>query len=141
MGGLFATTERTICTTILGSCVSVCLWAPELGIGGINHFLLPDGTSVGRAALRIGGPATERLVAELEALGAPPSTLLAKVVGGAHLAQHGEDRFRLGERNARVAVETLERIGIVVVAKDIGGSHGRKLRFRTSDGEAGVKTL
>lgn len=141
-GQYFATAEPTVVTTILGSCVAVCLWEPRLKIGGINHFVLPDWVGQGRLSPRFGIVAVASLVEHLVSLGCQVKDLRAKVFGGASVFGHRAPHSNvLGSRNVEVALMLLEKEGIPRVGGDLGGSAGRKLLFHTDDGESWVKKL
>ncbi len=134
-GRLFVTAEPYAITTILGSCVAVCLWDPILRAGGVNHFLLPHWAGPGQSSARFGNQAMEQLTEETLALGSRRRDLQAKVFGGAHvLDQPQGDGRHLGTRNVEVAHQVLAREGIPVVAEDVGGKGGRKVIFHTIDG-------
>ncbi len=130
-------------TTILGSCVAVCLFDPLPGLGGINHFLLPGGAPApGDDPLRWGEPATEWLVTSMLARGARAATLEAKVFGGAHLARtSGSASNRIGDRNVASAFAALDRLGIRIVARAVGGHWGRKVVFESHTGSVFVREL
>jgi chemotaxis protein CheD len=142
-GQLLACWEPARITTILGSCVAVCLWDPELGVGGMNHFLLPRGSATTTsAACRFGGLAVPRLIDSVLAFGGRPEDLRAKVFGGACVLEAFRGgRRHLGTENIEVAFEVLRKQGIPVVADDVGGDRGRKVVFSTSDGSAWVRAL
>jgi chemotaxis protein CheD len=138
-GALWAETFPAVITTVLGSCVSVCLWDPNTTLGGINHFILPHGGTVRSA--RYGNHALTILLERMLEIGAHRETLLACVFGGASLL-HGEAAGpALGSRNAAVAFEFLERNEIAVLRHDVAGEQGRKLVFRTTDGSTLVRKL
>jgi chemotaxis protein CheD len=141
-GQIYVATEPAVVNTILGSCVSVCLWSPELGIGGINHYLLPTGLKTSPAALRYGNVAIEQLVERLLRAGSRLGGLQAKVFGGACVldAMRGKGSH-LGTKNAEIAASSLAAVGIPVMASDLGGNRGRKLVFQPHDGSALVKLL
>jgi chemotaxis protein CheD len=141
-GQLIVATEPTVVTTILGSCVAVCLWDLTLGIGGINHYLLPAGLKTASTGLRYGNVAIEHLLEKLSRAGARHSNLRAKVFGGACVldAMRGKANH-LGDKNAEIAEKMLAEAGIPVVASDVGGGRGRKLIFHPHDGTALVKLL
>jgi chemotaxis protein CheD len=121
--------------TILGSCVSVCLWDRSGGGGGMNHFLLPTSPANVPRTARYGDVAVPMLVARLLAFGARREDLRAKVFGGAHvLATRSPRGGTLGDENGRVALSILAAEGIRVIADDLGGARGRKLAFNTTDG-------
>ena len=139
-GQYLATATPTSVNTILGSCVSVCVWDPHSKIGGVNHFVLPHFAGSGRLSPRFGNVAIASLVESLCGLGTRPDRLMAKVFGGAGVlgTANGKD---LGGRNVAVARELLEQEGIPIVGEDVGGSHGRRLIFHTDGGAAWVKRL
>jgi len=127
-------------TTVLGTCIAVCLWDPHSGAGGMNHYLLPHRLD-GEASWRFGGTAIPGLIAEVRSLAGPHAKLMAKVFGGMQ-ARHGTPVSRdLGLGNAKLAFEILEAEHIPVLASDIGGLRGRKLIFSLPQGEALVKYL
>jgi len=131
--------EPSELTTVLGSCVSVCLFDPAAEVGGMNHYLLP--LEVEREkSLRYGGQAMEHLLAGVLGVGADRRRLQAKVFGGASVI----DAFRhrnLGADNVELALHFLERLGIPVIERDVGERGGRKVVFHTDSGAAWVKRL
>ena len=141
-GEVAATRDGGVFSTVLGSCVSICLWDPTTGAGGINHFLLPDQVSNGISSPRFGNVAVRTLLSKLSAFDIPAARLQAKIFGGASVLRPGvPQRDALGARNIELARVLLELAGIPVVAEDVGGDHGRKLIFRTNDGAAWVRKL
>lgn len=145
-GGFSIARSPTAISTILGSCVSVCLWDAERQVGGLNHFLLPHWTEGGGASWRYGNAAIDRLVEAMVASGARLANLQAKVFGGARVLAAfavgtGGSAGHLGGRNVEVAQQTLKRHAIPIVAEAVGGERGRKLIFHTDDGSAWVKLL
>ena len=140
-GQLIASPAPALVTTILGSCVAVCLWDTAAGVGGVNHFILPFGPGGDPAPHRFGGPATRDLIGRLLQLGASRQTLQAKAFGGASTAPGRGAAEALGFRNVARALEVLEAEGIPVTARDTEGSRGRKVLFQTDDGAAWVRAL
>jgi chemotaxis protein CheD len=141
-GQIFASAESYAVTTILGSCVSVCLWDPITGIGGINHFLLPRDPGATQASGRFGNLAVNHLVKELIALGVAPHRLQAKLFGGACVLDAFRDRENhLGSCNVKIAREILAAAEIPIIGEDVGGRNGRKLIFCTDNGSAWIKEL
>jgi len=137
-GQLFASGDRVQVTTILGSCVAVCLFDNEAEVGGVNHFLLPHGAP---ASPRFADQATTLLLQRVLALGAEPSRLRAKLFGGACVLEVLRASSALGARNVEVARERLSAEGIPVVAEDVGGDLGRKLIFEVQTGSAWVRAI
>ena len=141
-GEVAVASSSTLFATILGSCVSVCLWDPKSGAGGINHFLLPDQVTNGMSTPRFGNVAVTTLLAKLDRLQVPAQQLQAKIFGGASVLDNGvAPREMLGARNVELARVLLTLAGIPIVAEDVGGTRGRKLIFRTGDGAAWVRKL
>jgi chemotaxis protein CheD len=141
-GQLFVAATPAAVTTILGSCVAVCVWDGVLGIGGINHYLLPTGLRTASTGLRYGNVAIELLLDKLLRAGVRYPHLRAKVFGGACVldAMRGKENH-LGGKNVDIARKLLAEAGIPVVASDVGGDRGRKLIFHPHDGGARVKLL
>lgn len=142
-GRVLVTRQPCQVTTILGSCVAVCLWDAELKVGGINHFVLPRADwEDGPGRLRFGNLAIETLLAGLAELGAGGRNLVAKVFGGASMLQSLQKRgVGVGTHNLQLAYEALAEVGVPVVAEDVGGNCGRKIVFDTSTGSVLVKRL
>jgi chemotaxis protein CheD len=141
-GQLFVSSEGHEVTTILGSCVAVCLWDSVAKIGGINHFLLPAFSGEGIASTRFGDVATKELIRQLLARGGRRHMLEAKIFGGACVVDAFQFRQNhLGESNARTAEDLLRAAGIPSSAQDVGGRRGRKLIFHTDTGAAWIKVL
>ena len=139
-GQLYATAEPTEIVTILGSCVSVCLYDVSRAVGGVNHFMLPGAGPT--PSPRYAKDAVEMLISQLVALGARRSRLEAKLFGGAAVLKLGTDSSRdLGARNIEAARIELAAGRIPVVNEDVGGNRGRKLLFSTHDGTALVRQV
>ncbi len=139
-GDLIVATSPTAIVTILGSCVAVCLWDSVACVGGVNHYLLPFHVEREKSA-RFGSVAIPRLVEEVVTAGADPRRLQAKVFGGASVIGAFSHGRKLGDENARLAMESLLALGIPVVEQDLGGSKGRKLVFHSDDGAAWIRIL
>ena len=137
-GQLFASSEAVQATTILGSCVSVCLWDLEAGVGGLNHFLLPEGAT---ASPRFASHAVPLLVRQVVELGAGRERLRAKLFGGACVLEAFRASQALGARNVEAARELLAAEQIRVVAEDVGGDLGRKLVFEVQTGSAWIRAI
>jgi chemotaxis protein CheD len=132
-GQLFVAREPAVITTILGSCAALCLWDRRKKIGGMNHYLLPEGEETGPNRLRYGNVANPALLKELLALGCEIKNLQAKVFGGSS-AFAANPLTSVGTRNSQLAEEFVREAGIRLVGKDVSGKHGRKLLFHTQDG-------
>jgi chemotaxis protein CheD len=135
---LFANVRPHLVTTVLGTCVAVCLWDRVKAIGGINHYMLPYWNGVGLATPKYGNIAIERLYQKMLKMGCRPETMIAKIFGGKQ-SDDIESVFNIGERNATLAFEMMHDYRIEVAAKSVGGPYGRKLQFITNLGEVRMK--
>ena len=138
-GAIYVSPEPTLVTTILGSCVAICLYDPVLQIGGMNHYMLPLWNGQGLASPRYGNIAIEKLIANLEALGSQKENMKAKVFGGAEIIASSNNQFMIGERNILIAKELLREENIPIISSSTGGKLGRKLLFNTETGEVRQK--
>ena len=121
--------------TVLGSCVAVCIFDPEMKIGGINHFMLPLWNGEGLESPRFGNVAIPKLIDALVQLKCKKENLIAKVFGGGSVLGESMSSFHIGERNASLAFQLLDELGISVAASSTGGNRGRKILFNTFTGE------
>ena len=134
-GQIVTSGQPLMVSTILGSCVSICLWDPAANIGGINHYLLPTNPLNGQSDLRYGNTAIELLIERLLALGVKKQRIVAKIVGGASiLTSFTGTRKSIGDQNVDVARTFLAKHGITVSGEQTGGTRGRKLLFHTGNG-------
>lgn len=142
-GGYAATATDCVITTVLGSCISACIWSPPLGIGGMNHFMLPDSDSAQTVSQGLYGiMAMELLINALMKLGVPRAHLQAKIFGGAQLMQsNGTAIGNVGERNVQFVENYLQEERIPIIAKDLLGRQPRRLVFFPKTGEALIKRL
>lgn len=139
-GQLHAAEAPTAITTVLGSCVAVCLHDPVARVGGMNHFLLPHHVARERSP-RFGTSAVPLLVDAVLRAGAARGRLAATVFGGASVLGASGTGRTLGRDNAELAIRLLGEAGIPVRDADVGGTHGRKLVFLTDEGTAWVRVL
>lgn len=133
-GTLFTARDECQITTILGSCIAVCLWDKVHGGGGMNHFMLPLWNGEGLPTPKYGSIAMERLLERVLLLGCRRDHLVAKVFGGANINNNSNEAFLIGDRNATLALQTLNDWGIPVVGSDVGGRLGRKVIMNTLTG-------
>ncbi len=133
---LFVSEKRHIITTILGSCVGICLYDTYLKHGGMNHYMLALWNGNGLSSPRFGNIANEKLINQILQLGSSKSQLVAKVFGGANQTTSYNN---IGARNVEIAFEMLDRLKIPVVGKSVEGEVGRKVVFDTSTGEVKMK--
>ena len=133
-GTIFAEPDEYQITTVLGSCVSVCLWDYILHRGGMNHIMLPLWNGEGLATPKYGNIAMEKLLNKVLSIGCRREHLMAKVFGGGNLTGTGQEMFMIGDRNFSLVSEMLAEFRIPIVAKDVGGRVGRKIIMNTESG-------
>lgn len=127
-----------IIITILGSCISVCLWDEDVGVGGMNHLLLPGARVDSDPMNTSGAVAMERLINQMVKLGAQRPRLRAKLFGGSSMLQGRTD---IGVRNAEFGESYLKNEGIPCDVVNVGGNKARKLRYFPSTGLAQMKLV
>ena len=141
VGDVFADARPAIVRTLLGSCVATCLWDPEAGVGGVNHFMLPGGREDGPSPRRFGERAMELLFERLQRLGARPERLRAKIFGGSQVLMSGHGDQGVAARNVRYALQHMAAHHIPVEADRTGGHLPLEVFFQTHDGRAWVRAL
>jgi chemotaxis protein CheD len=143
-GEYYVTDQPMLLVTVLGSCVSACIRDPGNGVGGLNHFMLPnsgqDASSPLSASARYGSHAMELLVNQLLKLGARRHYLEAKLFGGGNVLP-GLTLTEVGTRNAVFARDYLAAEGIRIAAQDLEDVHPRKVYFFPATGRVLVKRL
>lgn len=143
-GEYYYTCKDMVIVTVLGSCVSACIRDRVTGIGGMNHFMLPDGgndtDSPVSASMRYGTYAMEILINDLLKAGAKRDNLEAKVFGGGNVLR-GFIAINVGERNAQFVRDYLRAENIRVMAEDLNDIYPRKVYFFPRTGKVLVKKL
>jgi chemotaxis protein CheD len=139
-GDFYVTAADELIATILGSCVATCIRDSRLGLGGMNHFLLPDDprSERGDNALRYGCFAIERLINELLKRGAARERFEIKVFGGGQMFRSLRD---IGQSNVAFVEQYLRDEGLSIAAQDTGGKTARRLRYHAQTGRALLKHL
>ena len=131
-GEYYFTNKDMLIVTVLGSCVSACIRDRVTGLGGMNHFMLPDGGSDPNspisASMRYGTYAMEILINDLLKAGARRENMEAKVFGGGAVLR-GFTAINVGERNAAFVINYLKAEKMRVVAEDLNDIHPRKVYF------------
>jgi chemotaxis protein CheD len=141
-GQFIITTVPAEIITILGSCVSVCLWDKKMHSAGISHFLLPGTDSAedtGNADR--GNSSTRMLIRSMLNRQSQREDLEAKVFGGCNSLYMKGNRYFVGKKNAEMALKILEDERIPVVASHTGGEYGRKIIFNTRTGKVRMRLL
>ena len=144
-GEYYVSLHNEMITTVLGSCISACIYDLESGVGGMNHFMLPNledsakwqGTEVNDAA-RYGNYAMENLINEILKNGGRRSNLKVKVFGGGRIISN---MAHIGLKNTSFAMEFLKREQLQICARDTGDIFPRKVNFYPGTGRVMVKKL
>lgn len=143
-GEYYVTGRDMLLVTVLGSCVSACIRDSRSGIGGMNHFMLPDASNDANnllsASARYGGYAMEVLINQLVKMGGNRANFEAKVFGGGAVLR-GFTTVNVGERNSEFVIEYLRKERIRVVAQDLQDLYPRKVYFWPSTGRVMVRKL
>ncbi|MEM6524523.1 MAG: chemotaxis protein CheD [Bacteroidota bacterium] len=135
---LFASKTPYDVTTVLGSCVAVCLYDQKLQYGGINHFMLPVWKDEGLATPKYGNIAIPRLVDKMTDMGSDREDLVAKIFGGANSLMEN-NVYQVGKRNIQIALEFIAKYNIPLLKSDIGGRKGRKIMMNTASNKIFLK--
>jgi chemotaxis protein CheD len=141
-GEYFVYHEDMLIMTTLGSCIAACLWDRNARIGGMNHFMLPQGMGQGadNESGRYGSYAMELLINEMMKRGASRSSMEAKVFGGGQVIS-GMNTMNVGERNTSFVIDYLKTERIPILSKDVLDIYPRKVCFLPASGKAMVKRL
>ncbi len=137
-GEYFVTADEMVVMTVLGSCIAACIWDPRVRVGGMNHFMLPDGGN--DSSGRYGSFAMELLINEMMKLGARRETMQAKVFGGGQVMS-SFTTMNVGERNTQFVLDYLQTERIAVISKDVLDIYPRKVCYFPATGKAMVKRL
>jgi chemotaxis protein CheD len=136
-GEYFVHNEDLLIMTTLGSCIAACLWDRNARVGGMNHFMLPEGTG---ESGRYGSYAMELLINEMMKRGASRTTMEAKVFGGGQVVA-GMSTMNVGERNTNFVIDYLKTERIPIMSKDVLDVYPRKVCFLPASGKAMIKRL
>nr|CRH04837.1 putative chemoreceptor glutamine deamidase CheD [cheD] [Candidatus Magnetococcus massalia] len=138
-GAIFVKAGHFQISTVLGSCIAVCLWDPRTKQGGMNHFKLPLWNGDGLASPKFGNIAIEKLIEGMVEIGCDKKALQAKVFGGAAVLKNGGGLLNVGQRNVQVAQDMLKQHRIPILASDLGGEVSRKIIMDTQQGSILMK--
>jgi chemotaxis protein CheD len=143
-GEYYVTARDMVLVTVLGSCVSACIRDRVSGIGGMNHFMLPDdgrdADKVSNMSARYGCYAMELMINQLLKMGARRANLEAKLFGGGGVLS-SITTANVGGRNADFALSYLHTEGIPVAGQDLLDIYPRKVYFFPANGRVLVKKL
>lgn len=135
-GEYYVSSTGEYISTLLGSCISVCLFDPKAQIAGMNHFLLPQYNGKDRnlySSSRYGVSAMETLIMKMQLKGVDRDRLQAKIFGGGNVLSLTQSPERVGERNISFIHEYMNTEGISVISEDTGGSFSRKVLLNSKD--------
>jgi len=145
-GEFFVSGDDIVLSTVLGSCVSACIWDRIAGVGGMNHFMLPGSSSlagepdpIGLAG-RYGVFAMEQLINELIKRGARKANMEAKLFGGGAVLKNFT-AINVGERNVEFALDFLRTEGILIASQDLLDVFARRVAFFPITGRALCRKL
>jgi chemotaxis protein CheD len=133
-GELIVTADALKISTILGSCVAVCLYDRDRKIAGMNHYRLPVNKTNDTMRYRYGDTSLDYMLEQMIRIGAQKNKILARVYGGSSMFMNTGPSFNIGEQNVTMAAKFLKQHDISVKAIETGGKTGRKVIFDTSAG-------
>lgn len=145
-GEYYVTREDEVLDTVLGSCVAACVRHPRLGIGGMNHFMLPGASgggedaweSLANRATLYGSASMEQLINRILRAGGTRQELEVKIFGGANMLSSRTD---IGGRNVRFVRDFLDHEGLPIISEDVGDACSRHVRYFPRSGRARVRRL
>jgi chemotaxis protein CheD len=140
-GQFIITTAPALISTVLGSCVAICLWDNVTHMGGMNHYLLPGNSSDDPGNSNRGLTANRLLIRSLLNRKSKIENLEAKVFGGCNSLYQQNDLYRVGERNIEMAMQVLDEFKIKVRSRHTGGALGRRIVFNTYSGKVRMKLI
>jgi chemotaxis protein CheD len=143
IGGSFASKDPVIISTLLGSCVAVCLFDPVTRVGGMNHILLPGKSDIKKFndTARYGVHAMELLITQMMKLRVKRSRIVAKAFGGANVMQGHFLDVGIGLENAKFVVKFLKNENIKLFSRDLGGHNIRRIYFHTDTGDVFLQRI
>lgn len=125
--------QPEVVETLVGSCVTVCLYNKKNGHAAMNHFLQDHISSeIGCDIGKYGTTATEYIINTLMKLDPVPSHYRAQIFGGAAVIKTTSDKDSIGKVNSDIARKILANYGIPIIREEVGGTRGRRVRFDTS---------
>ena len=146
-GEYYISAHGELITTVLGSCVSACIRDPRTGLGGMNHFMLPDSNNRNHGAwentpvsvqTRYGNVAMERLINVILAAGGKKRNLEIKLFGGGRVLNIDTD---IGGKNVEFVKKYLAAEGLRIQSEDVGGACPRKIQYFPLTGRVRMKKL
>jgi len=144
-GDIYSTEEDVIVQTVLGSCISVCLYTDEYDLVGMNHFMLPGSIDPDNFHMSFGGRygmyAMDSLIGEFVKKGIKKENLKSKVFGGSSLLKIGVNRENISSQNIKFIVNFLNKENIAIISSHLGGDKPRKILFFTKTRKVLLKEI
>ncbi len=141
VGEVCASNQPIWISTVLGSCVATCLYDEVAGVGGMNHFMLPESRGNPRACASFGVHAMEMLINEIMRYGGDRRRLKAKFFGGGAVVRSQAKNWNIGEQNVEFTRTFLNTERISVVAEHVGGTCGMRVQFHTRSAKVLVRPI
>jgi chemotaxis protein CheD len=133
MGEVALAAQPARLTTIVGSCIAVTLYSPQLHVGMLSHVVLPCATGSTAYPGKFADTCVPHMLSTLQSRGANRDGLVAKIAGGACMFGICKS-MHIGEANVQATVEALDARGIRIVSRDVGGTIGRRICFDLATG-------
>lgn len=141
VGEIHIGVRPTEISTILGSCIAVCLHDEIQGIGGMNHYLVPLWNENGLQTPKYGNISIPRLIESMLNVGCDINNIKAKIFGGGNVIDVSNHDLMIGRKNILIAREILREYRIPVVSHDVGGDRGRRIMMRSDTGKIFLKYI
>jgi len=141
IGDVHVSDEPVILQTVLGSCVSVCIWDEKSKVGGMNHFMVPHLVDDDERPAYGGAESIARLVSAVVRIGGDMNRMKVKLFGGGRVIKGFSENLDVGRENIAVARKLLGEYGIPIVKEFSGHDYGIKVLFHTATGRAFIKKL
>ena len=139
-GEIALTKQPALISTLLGSCVAICLYNKRMKFGGMNHFMLPTG-KVKSMAGKYGDYSSHKLIDSMLRIDQSKGNLVAHVYGGGAVVGHLSSGFDIGKRNIQVALAVLNEYGIPISKQRTGGTSGVKVFFDNYTGNVEIRLI
>jgi chemotaxis protein CheD len=133
-GELIVTSEPMKISTVLGSCVAVCMYDRELKVGGMNHYMMPFYKKEDDILLKYGDTSLNQLLNKMMQAGARKNRIVVRIYGGASVLRIENSTINVAEKNIGVAYDFVKKHNLVVNSVEVGGHKGRKVIFDTLAG-------
>lgn len=133
-GDLVVTSEQTKLITVLGSCVSVCMFDRDRNVAGMNHYMLPVNKANDPNLFKYGDTSLSHMLNQMIKLGAQKSNIICRVYGGGAMFSKTGPGFNIGQQNVELALQFLKDNDLIPKSVETGGTSGRKVIFDTSAG-------